>query len=75
MRGGEECGATFEVTLYAVSCVAIRSLVTLSLQLHQVLSDVAATVSHNVFNRLFAMVLFLSCFGVTFPDFGQDIHA
>ena len=48
--GGEECGATAEMIPKIISCVAVQSLMTLSLQVDQVLSDVAATVSLNLFN-------------------------
>ena len=48
---GKECRATAEMTLKIVRCVDVWSLMTLSLQVDLVLSDVAATVSHNLFNR------------------------
>ena len=50
-HGAEECRATAEMTLKIVRCVDVWSLMTLSLQVDLVLSDVAATVSPNLFNR------------------------
>ena len=50
VSGGEECGANAEMTLKIVNCVAVWSLMTRSLQVDLVLSDMAATLSHNLFN-------------------------
>ena len=50
-HGGEECGDMTEMTPKIVSCVAVQSFMTLSLQLDLVLNDMAATVSHNLFNQ------------------------
>ena len=41
--GGEECKAMAEMTLKIISCVAVRSLMTPSLQVDLVLSGGAAT--------------------------------
>ena len=51
VNGGEECGAMTEMTPRIVSCVAVRSFMTLRLQLDLVLNDMAATVSHNLFSQ------------------------
>ena len=53
VRDGEECETMAEMTPKIVSCVAVWSLLTLSLQVDLVLllGDKAATVSHNLFNR------------------------
>ena len=40
-----------EMTPKIVSCVAVRSFMTLRLQLDLVLNDMAATVSHNLFSQ------------------------
>ena len=45
VSGGEECGANAEMTLKIVNCVAVWSLMTRSLQVDLVLSDMAATLS------------------------------
>ena len=50
VHDGEECEAMAEMTPKIVSCVAVWSLLTLSLQVDLVLGDKAATVSHNLFN-------------------------
>ena len=49
----EECEAMAEMTPKIVSCVAVWSLLTLSLQVDLVLllGNKAATVSHNLFNQ------------------------
>ena len=47
---GEEHWAMAEMTPKIISCVAAQSLMTLSLQVDLVLSDMAATVSHNLFS-------------------------
>ena len=52
MCDGEECEAMAEMTPNIVSCVAVWSLMTLSLQVDLVLTDVVATVSHYLFNHL-----------------------
>ena len=46
----EKRWAMAEMTPKIINCVAAQSLMTLSLQVDLVLSDVAATVSHNVFS-------------------------
>ena len=51
VRGREECGASAEVTTKIISCVVVQSLMTPSLLVDLAVSDVAATVSCNLFNQ------------------------
>ena len=50
VRDREEHWAMAEMTMKIISCVAAQSLMTLTLQVDLVLSDVAATMSHNLFS-------------------------
>ena len=69
VRGREECRATAENTPKIVSCVAVWSLMAVRLQsVALVLSDVATTVSHNLFDRCLVIL------SIVTQQYGQNAH-